>query len=249
MIVSGRAVRKINRAALSLGVLLAAALFTAVAQAQAPEQKSPAEGRVVVIGEASVSVAPDYAQIRSGIATGAKTVKEASDANAKAMNAITAALIDSGIAQKDIQTSQFSIEPIYASPPPPTGPKLTGYRVSNQVNVTIRQIEKAGEILDALVKAGATDAGNIAFLVSDPAKALDRAREAAVADARHKAELYARAAGVKLGRVAWISESAGYEPPLPMASAVARAKTLDAPIEPGEETLRARVSVGFDIAQ
>jgi uncharacterized protein len=249
MFVSTVAVRKIKRGALPAGALLAATLFVANAQAQAPEPKSPAEGRVVVIGEGSVSVVPDYAQVRSGVTTTAKTVKEASDTNSKLMAAITAALLDSGIAQNDIQTSQFSIEPIYTSPSPPAGPKLSGYRVSNQVNVTIHQIAKVGEILDSLIKAGATDAGDIQFLISDPAKALDQAREAAVADARHKAELFARASGVNLGHLAWIAESAGYEPPLSAGSGLIRSKTLEVPIERGEETLRARITVGFDIAQ
>jgi hypothetical protein len=91
-------------------------------------------------GEGSVSVAPDYAQIRSGVTTRAKTVKEATDANSKLMAAVTAALLESGIAQKDIQTSRFSIQPVYAPQEPRTEPKLVGYSASNQVSVTIRQI-------------------------------------------------------------------------------------------------------------
>jgi len=108
--------------------------------------------------------------------------------------------VDAGIAKKDIQTSQFSIEPVYVSPTPPGGPKLSGYRVANQVNMTIHQIAQVGDILDRLVKAGATDAGSITFLVSDREKTLDQAREAAFTNARHKAELYAHAAGVNGSR-------------------------------------------------
>ena len=85
-------------------------------------------------------MAPDYAQIRSGVTTRAKTVKEATDANSKLMAAVTAALLESGIAQKDIQTSRFSIQPVYAPQEPRTEPKLVGYSASNQVSVTIRQI-------------------------------------------------------------------------------------------------------------
>ena len=180
-------------------------LFAALpAQAQ-PAQPMPA-ARVVVIGEGSVSVAPDYARLSGGVATRAKTVKEATDANSKLMNAVTAALLDSGIAQQDIQTSRFSIQPVYAPPQPQTEPRLTGYSVSNQVSVTVRQIAKLGETLDRMVAAGATDVGNVAFLIADPSKALDQAREAAVADARRKAELYARASGLTLRGVAWITE-------------------------------------------
>jgi uncharacterized protein YggE len=233
----------------AIAALLFAALFLAPARAQSVESK-PAEARVIVVGEGSVTVAPDYARIRSGVSTNARTVKEASDTNSKLMADIIAALADAGIAKKDIQTSEFSIEPVYASPTPPGGPKLSGYRVSNQVNVTIHQISQVSEVLDRLVKAGATDAENIAFLISDREKALDQAREAAVANAKHKAELYARASGVNLGRVAWIAEGSDFEPIAPMG--VARSKLAQAqsvPIERGEDTITARVTVGFDIAQ
>jgi hypothetical protein len=108
-------------------------------------------------------------------------------------------------------------------------------------------LSKVGEILDRLVTAGATDVGNIEFLIADASKVLDQAREAAVADARRKAELYARTSGVSLGRVAWITES---EPPLPLiAPRTSLAKSAPVPIEPGEDTLRIRVTVGFDIGR
>jgi len=188
-------IHKMRQSILPVGVFAAAMFCIAAAQAQTVEPKSSPEARVVVVGEGSVSVAPDYARIRSGVSTNAKTVKEASDTNSKLMSNIIATLADAGIAKKDIQTSEFSIEPVYASPTPPGGPKLSGYRVSNQVNVTIHDIAQVGEVLDRLVKAGATDAGNIAFLVSDREKALDQAREAAIANARHKADLYTRASG------------------------------------------------------
>jgi uncharacterized protein YggE len=151
------------------------------------------------MGEGSVSVTPDYAQIESGVTTRAKTVKEATDANSKLMAAITSALLESGVAQKDVQTSRFSVQPVYAPQEPRTEPKLVGYSISNHVRVKIRQLGKVGEILDRLVTAGVTDVGNIAFLVSDPSKALDQARAAAIADARRKAE--GLCAGI--GAAAW----------------------------------------------
>lgn len=243
-------VAKIPRRILTIGALIAATLSVAAAQAQSAEPMSPARARVVVVGEGSITVVPDYARIRSGVTTNARTVKEANDTNAKLMANITAALADAGIAKKDIQTSEFSIEPVYVSPTPPGGPKLSGYRVSNQVNVTIHQIAQVGEILDRLVKAGATDAGSIAFLVSDREKALDQARESAIANARHKAELYAHAAGLMLGRVAWITESSDFEPFAPMERTTKLASQAQRePIESGEDTITARVTVGFEIAQ
>jgi hypothetical protein len=230
---------------LSAAAVLAGAVFVA-SQVHAQQLPSPPEGRIIVIGVGSVRVSPDYAQIRSGVTTRAKSVREATDANSKLMGAITAALLASGVAQTDIQTSRFSIQPIYVPAQPGVEPKLSGYSVSNQVEVIIRQISKVGDVLDRLVNAGATDIGNIAFLHSDPSKAFDRAREAAVADARHKAELYARAAGVSLGRVLSITEDAVHGAPIPLARASAMA-AAPVPIASGEDTLEARITVGYEV--
>jgi uncharacterized protein len=231
------------------GAAIAAVAIFVAPHAQAQQPPAQAEARVIVIGEGSVHVAPDYAQIRGGVTTKGKTVKEATDANSKVVAAITAALLSAGIAQSDIQTAQFSIQPIYAPPQPQAEPKLVGYSVSNQVIVTVRALGKVSEILDRMVDAGVTDVGNVAFLHSDPAKALDQAREAAVADARRKAELYARAAGFTLGRVAWLTEDTGMMPPVakPMFRAQA-SMAAPVPIAPGEDTLRVQITVGFDIA-
>ena len=94
--------------------------------AEAQQVQSPPDGRVIVIGEGSVSVTPDYAQIESGVTSRARTVKEASDANSKLMAAMTSALLESGIDQKDVQTSRFSVQPVYAPQEPRMEPKLVG---------------------------------------------------------------------------------------------------------------------------
>jgi uncharacterized protein len=229
--------------------IFAAAVFGATFHAQAQELKSAPEARIIVIGEGSVSVAPDYARITSGVTTRAKTAKEAADANSKLIAALTTALLSSGIEQKDIQTSRFSVAPVYTSPAPNTEQRLTGFSVSNQVAVTVRQIDKVGDLLDRLITAGATDAGNVEFLHSDSSKALDRAREAAMADARRKAELYARAAGLSLGGVAWITEDASYSPPMPKVAMARAAAPVSVPISAGEDTLQVRITVGYDIAR
>jgi uncharacterized protein len=233
------------------GAALAAAAILVAPCARAQQPTTQPEARVIVVGEGSVHVAPDYAQIRGGVTTKGKTVKEATDANSKLMAAVTAALLNAGIAQADIQTAQFSIQPVFAppQPQPQAEPKLAGYSVSNQVTVTVRALGKVSDILDRMVDAGVTDVGNVAFLHSDPAKALDQAREAAVADARRKAELYARAAGFTLGRVAWLTEGNGAMPPGPMPMFRAQASmAAPVPISPGEDTLRVQITVGFDIA-
>ncbi len=234
--------RKGWQVALAIG-LAAGAVGGASAQPRA------SASRVVVVGEGSVSVAPDVARIRSGVSTRGKTVREATETNSKTMAAILTALADSGIPQKDIRTAQLSIQPVYASQDPRGEQKLVGYSVSNHVDAKIRHVEKLGEILDRLIAAGATDVWNVEFQVADPGKALDQAREAAIADARRKAELYARAAGVTLGRVVSIEEESGRSAPLPMRALAAPGASAQVPIAPGESTLRAAVTVGFDIAR
>src|SRR5580700_8711993 len=150
---SGKALQAEPRRFLAGAAMAALASFVA-SSAQAQQPSAQAEGRVIVIGEGSVHVAPDYAQIRGGVTTKGKTVKEATDANSKMMAAITAALLNAGIAQADIQTAQFSIQPVYAPPQPANEPRLAGYSVSNQVTVAVRALGKASEILDRMVDAG-----------------------------------------------------------------------------------------------
>jgi uncharacterized protein YggE len=227
-------------------VALATALLFSSGGVSAQQPQQAPEARIVVTGDGSVSVTPDYAQIRIGVTAREKAVKEAVDANSKSMVAIIAALKDAGIAQNDIQTARFSIQPIYPPQDQRSEPKLAGYAVSNHVNVTIREIGKVGDVLDRVTAAGATDAGNVSFLVSDPSKALDQAREAAIADARRKAEVYAKASSVRLGRVEWITEDGGSGPPVPM---MARAAPAPVPIASGEDILRVRVTVAFEIAR
>jgi uncharacterized protein YggE len=243
------ATRIASRSCLFGAVAFAAAWSVAPACGQAPPQ-SPPEAGIVVSGEGSVGVVPDYATIRAGVTTRAKTANEATDANAKLMAAVIAALVNAGIARNDIQTTQFSLQPTYAMPQPGGEQKLTGFSASNEVNVKIRQLGSVGEMLDRLINAGATEVGNMSFLHSDPAKALDQAREAAVADARRKAELYAHAAGLTLGAVAWITEDSGAAPPIAMrALRASAAMSVPAPILSGEDTLRVQITVGFAVAR
>jgi uncharacterized protein YggE len=225
-----------------------AALAIAPAQAQAPQPG--AEAAIVVSGEGNISVAPDYAQVRAGVVTRGKTAAEATDANARQMTAVIAALTSAGIARDDIQTAQFSVQPVYALPQPGSEQKLTGFSASNQLTIKVHDIAKVGDVLDKAVAAGASDVGNITFLHSDLSKVRDQAREAAVADARRKAELYARAAGLKLGDVVWITEGSGSAPPMQMRSLAAPAMAAaSTPIMSGEDTLHVQITVGFALAR
>ena len=151
---------------------------------------------MTVTGEATVAVAPDAAVIRIGVSSQDKTAREASDANAKQMSAVLAAIKDTGIAERDIQTSRLSLQPQYDTNKSGTA-RLTGFQATNQVTVKIRDIDKLATVLDRAIAAGANEMSGIEFVVTEQSKMLDQARDDAIADARRKAELYAKAAKVK----------------------------------------------------
>ena len=223
----------------SLALAVAAATWLAApAMAQTPP---PA---ISVTGEATVSVPPDQAQIDGGVTTDAKTAREASDANNAAMGKVLLALKVAGIDEKDYQTSRLSLQPQYA--PNHNGPSpVVGYRASNRVTVRIRDVTKVASMIDVLVGAGANDIGGINFVVSQASKLLDDARTNAIADARRKAEIYAKAAGVTLGEPLSISEESAASPVFRSNKmAVGMAAT---PVAQGEETLSISVSVSWAI--
>ncbi len=233
------------RAALLAAFALTSAMPASAQPAPPPPPPMP-PARVIVNGEGSVSVPPDYAEIISGVATQAKTAGEATAANTKTMVAINAALQKEGVAPSDIQTVRFSVSPVYGTPQLNHAPPLVGFSAANDLGIKVRQIDKVGEILDALIAAGATDAGSVQFLHSEMTKALDQARQAAIADARRKAEVYAQASGLKLGGVAWVTENPAYAPQPAMR--VMSASPAAVPIAAGQDTLRVQITVGFEIA-
>jgi uncharacterized protein len=241
-----------KRLAVPSGAVLLAILISAVA-APAVAQQPPAPppplppARIIVTGEGSVSVPPDYAEIASGATNQAKTAKEASDANAKVIVALNAALKNDGIAASDVQTLRFSVSPVYGTPQQNSPPKLVGFSVSNELRIKVRQIDRVGEILDSLIQAGATDSGSVQFLHSNMSQVLDRARQAAMADARRKAELYAQSAGLKLGGVAWVTELPASAAPAPLMRAYGAAASV--PISAGTDTLNVQITVGFEAAR
>ena len=162
---------------------------------------------ISVSGEASMSVAPDEAQINGGVTSEAKTAREASDANNAAMGKVLLALKGAGIEEKDYQTSRLSLQPQYPPNPIRTGPAtISGYRASNRVTIKVHDVTKVAGVIDVLVGAGANEIGGIHFVVTQASRLLDDVREKAVADARRKAEIYAKAAGVTLGEPLNISE-------------------------------------------
>ena len=201
-----------------------------------------AERLVTVTGEATVAVPPDSAVIRIGVSSLEKTAREAGEANAKQMTAVLTTVKASGIAERDIQTSRLSLQPQY-DPNKGGTARLTGFQANNQVTIRIRDIDNLPTVLDRAIAAGANEMSGIEFVVSDQSKLLDQARDEAIADARRMAELYARAARAKLGQVVSISEEGTAPQPRPMQAVRAGA----VPIAPGEQTLRAIVSVSYEL--
>lgn len=202
---------------------------------------------ISVSGEATISAAPDLAQIDAGVASDAKSAKEASDANNAAMGKVLLALKGAGIAEKDYQTSRLSLQPQYAPNRSNGASPVVGFRASNRVTVKIRDVTKVAGIIDTLVGAGANDVGNISFEVTQASKLLDDAREQAVADARRKAEIYAKAAGVTLGAPLSVTEGGGPVPLFKGRMAAAPMAAPQAAVAPGEETLSVMVNVSWAI--
>ena len=225
---------------------LAATLIAAMASTASAQTLQPT---VSVTGEASISVPPDLAQIDSGVTTEAKTAREASEANNKAMAGVLQALKNAGLAEKDIQTSRLSLSPQSTPGRNPNAPfQITGYRASNRVTVTIRDITKVADTIDVLVGSGANEISGISFMVSKASKLLDDARTEAIADARRKAEIYAKAANISLGAPISISEETTPSP-APYRKMAVRMDAAAAPVAQGEETLRVSVSVSYELKQ
>jgi hypothetical protein len=193
-----------------------------------------------------VAAAPDAAEIVAGVVSEAPTAAAAVGANGAAMRQVLAALEELGVASKDVQTAQLELAPVHEPYDERTrrAPHIVGYRVSNRARVVVRDVEKLGAVLDRVVEAGANDLGGIAFTVAEPEPLLDQARQRAVADARRKAELYAEAAGVRLGRLLRVEES-GQVIPLPMPRYGRMEAAADVPVSPGEVEWTASVGLVY----
>ena len=222
-------------------------LFAAPAMAADP---APAPRILTVTGTGEVRAAPDSAQLSTGVVTQAPSAAAALAANSRAMNAVFDTLKRAGIADKNIQTSNFSVSPQYATyKPGQSGPqRIVGYQVSNAVSVTVDRLDKVGPTLDALVASGANQIDGPNFSIADPKPLLAKAREAAVKDAMDRAQTYAAAAGVTLGPILSIGEG-GSEAPRPMyrAITVMNAPLAPSPVAAGEESVSASVSITWEI--
>jgi uncharacterized protein len=200
---------------------------------------------VTVAGLGTVSVAPDMAEITSGVVTQAPTAAQALTANSQAMERLLQALGGLGIAARDIQTTNISVTPLRRQGREGQSPEITGYEVSNQVRVKVRDLARLGRVLDQQVGQGANLVHGIRFGLQEPAPRLDEARKLAMADARRKAELYAGAAGLKVGRVVAVQEAGAPTPRAEMAPRVAMSTAV--PVAPGEQDIQSSVTVTFTL--
>lgn len=178
-----------------------------------------------VTGTGKVEVKPDLAVLNAGVTSQGATIKATQDVLNKAINNVNDAVKKQGVDPKDIQTSNYSLNPIYDYR---SGQKITGYQGNANLTIKIRNLDKAGNIIEAATNAGANQLGGLTFEIADKTKAENEAREKAVAQAKQTAENAARIAGFRLGRVVNYSENFGGNPPQIFA------RTLDAKVEPAE---------------
>ena len=207
----------------------------------------PADHTITVSASGKVTIVPDVARINLGVTITKSTVKAARAAGAESMTAIIAALKALGIADADLQTTGISLYPQYGNS---ATPRIVGYQISEQLQVTVRDLDKAGDVVDAATAKGATDVNGISFEPSDPVKAQNDARAAAVAAARVSAQAMADAAHVSLGAVVSITDATPPPPPIFYGyGALRSAQAPDAatPVQPGSQDLNATVTVVFTI--
>lgn len=245
-------------AAIPLALVLALPGTAAMAQSGTAVPAIAATSTLLSINaEARSSRKPDLAVFSAGVTSQGKTAAAALAANSADMNRVIAALKAAGIADKDIQTSNLNLNPLYAQPViGPNGqvenqePRIIGYQVNNLVTVKQRKLAEFGKVLDTLVAAGANQINGPSFELEDADAALDEARSAAMAKARQRAELYAKAAGLKVKRIVSISEGGGFAQPVQMVYAKAgmMAEAAATPVASGELTMATTVSVQFELA-
>jgi len=235
----------------ALGALIVA--IAALSVRSGPVSGAPAAGTeppvhsITVSASGKVTVVPDVARVNVGVTLSKPTVKAAREAGAKAMTDIIAAVKALGIDEKDIRTTNVSLYPQYSNGSPA---KVVGYQISEQIQVTVRDLDKAGDVVDVATAKGATDVSGISFELADPAKAQDEARAAAVTAARASAQAMATAGKVSLGAVISITDASPASPIYYggyMDSKAAGAPEVATPVQPGTQDMNAMVTVVFEI--
>jgi uncharacterized protein YggE len=198
----------------------------------------------------SVEAEPDLVTVSAGVTTQARTAVEAMRANAQAMTAVVERIKALGVPERDIQTAGINLGAQYDYNQATQRQVFRGYHASNRVSVKLRDIPRTGEVLDALVAAGATDLGGPDWSIEDDKAARAQARQQALATARAQALEYARATGYADIRLLEISETIARQPPMPYMGAV-RAEAADAstPVQPGMVQAGVTVRVVYEMTR
>ena len=206
---------------------------------------------IEVVGIGEVEATPDEATLNFAVETSAPTSQEAAQQNAQQMDALIAALVAAGVPRNEIETRNFSIYPEYVTDDRGENPRVRAYRVSNHVSFETTRLAEVGSLIDAGIAAGANRIDGISFGLRNPDAAEAEALREAVANARASAETLAQALGVPLGPILHASTSTNPIRPVPMMMGRAEAVQLqafDTPIQPGQQTVQARVTLVFAVA-
>ena len=239
-------------------VVIIACLFgpKLIAPAYGQQLTDPAARTIRVMGTGEIQVAPDRAHIDLAVQTVASTAQEAGEENARLMDQVIEALVGAGIPRDNIETRNYSLYPEYAPPPRPEQPgeepRITGYRAINTVTAEVDDLERVGPLIDIALQAGANQLQSVRFSLQNPDGAQRQAMRRAVEEARESAETIADALGVALGPVLDASTTAEPFRPVPVmmrtqfesADAAAAPPT---PIQPGEQTVTAQVTLVYQI--
>lgn len=209
---------------------------------------------ITVTGHGEISAKPDIVEISVGVLTHAPTASQAAKDNSAIVTRLMTTLTEHGVAEKDVQTKELHVAPRYTQPNPGDRansaefvPRIIGYEVVNNVGVIVRKLDQVGTLLDALLQAGANQVSGISFRIEHPEGLMDQARMEAMADAKHKATLLAREAGVRVGAPRSIEEPDG-QPFLPrFSSNMMGASAPQMPVAPGEEKISVTVSVVYEL--
>ena len=202
---------------------------------------------ITVTGEGRALAAPDMATLRLGVTTDGATARDAIAANSRAMADVLDRIESAGIADRDVQTHDFSVSPRWENRPN-EAPRIAGFVARNQVFVRVRDLDALGPLLDAVTRDGANTFDGLSFGLQDPGPIEDAARRAAVTEAQRKATLYAEAAGVTLGPLQSIDEGSASSSPVPMARAEMAVAMDSVPVASGELAITARVRLVYQIA-
>lgn len=207
------------------------------------------ETTITLNGRGSVDHAPDIAMITVGVSVEAETASAAMSQQTTKMNGVFAAVKAAGIADRDMQTSNLSLNPVYDYPERQQ-PRIRGYNASNQITIKVRDLKNLGRTLDATVKGGGNTIHGISFSIDKPESYQNEARVEAIKDAAAKAELYAQAVGYKVKRIVTVSENEYYPQPVPMMARMQVADAAEAtPVAAGEVSLTQTVSVTFELTR